>query len=64
MVFIKAFDEHFSNTVQQRTSYTADEILHGAKFKQMFRQSDDRKTTVLELNKLDDTELINESKAS
>lgn len=54
MVFVKAFDEHFSNVVQQRTSYWFDEIVHGAKFVQMFRQSDDQKTTVLELDKLDD----------
>jgi inward rectifier potassium channel len=58
MVFVKAFDEHFSNVVQQRTSYWYDEIIHGAKFSQMFRQSDDQKTTVLELDKLDDYKLV------
>jgi len=58
MVFVKAFDEHFSNVVQQRTSYYAEEIIHGAKFVQMFRQSDNMKTTVLELDKLDDYTLV------
>jgi inward rectifier potassium channel len=58
MVFVKAFDEHFSNVVQQRTSYCAEEIIHGAKFVQMFRQSDNMKTTVLELDKLDDYTLV------
>jgi inward rectifier potassium channel len=58
MVFVKAFDEHFSNTVQQRTSYNAEDIIHGAKFVQMFRQSDDKKTTVLELDKLHDYNLV------
>lgn len=58
MVFVKAFDEHFSNVVQQRTSYWHDEIIHGAKFRQMFRQSDDEKTTVLELDKLNDYHLV------
>ena len=58
MVFVKAFDEHFSNTVQQRTSYGAEDIVHGAKFVQMFRQSDDKKTTVLELDKLHDYNMI------
>ena len=58
MVFIKAFDEHFSNTVQQRTSYSYEDIIHGAKFKPMFRQSDNQKKTVLELDKINDYELI------
>ena len=58
MVFIKAFDEHFSNTVQQRTSYIADEIIHGAKFVQMFRQHDKKKTTVMELDKINDYKIL------
>lgn len=58
MVFIKAFDEHFSNIVQQRTSYLFDEIVHDAKFVQMFRRGDEHKTTVLELDKLDDYVLL------
>ena len=53
LVFVKAFDEHFSNIVQQRTSYTFDEIVHGAKFNLMFRQSEDKKSTILELDKID-----------
>jgi inward rectifier potassium channel len=58
IVFVKAFDEHFSNTVQQRTSYTYEDIIHGAKFKQMFRQSDNQKTTILELDKINEFELL------
>lgn len=58
LVFVKAYDEHFSNYVQQRTSYTFDEIIHGAKFVQMYRQSDNQKTTLLELNKIDDYTLV------
>lgn len=58
MVFVKAFDEHFSNTVQQRTSYNFDDIVHGAKFVQMFRQSDNKKATLLELDKIDDYTLM------
>ena len=54
MVFVKAFDETFSNTVQARTSYTANEIVFGAKFMPMFHRSGDGKKTVLELNKLND----------
>lgn len=54
LVFIKAFDDHFSNTVQQRTSYIADELVYGAKFQPMFRRSPDGKSTLLELDKLND----------
>ena len=32
LVYFKAFDEGFSNTVMCRTSYTYDEIINGAKF--------------------------------
>ncbi|MBP6625190.1 MAG: hypothetical protein KA198_08460 [Chitinophagaceae bacterium] len=58
MVFVKAFDEHFSNTVQQRTSYNFDDIVHGAKFVQMFRQSDNKNATILELDKIHDYTLM------
>ncbi len=58
MVFVKAFDEHFSNTVQQRTSYNAEDIIHGAKFAQMFKQSDDKTSTILELDKIHDYHLV------
>lgn len=58
MVFVKAFDEHFSNTVQQRTSYTWEDIVHDAKFIQMFRQSDDKQSTILELDKIHDYVLV------
>lgn len=59
MVFFKAFDEHFSNIVQQRMSYIANEIIFGAKFIQMFRQHESKQSTVLELNKLDAYERVN-----
>lgn len=52
IVFIKGFDDHFSSTVQQRTSYTFGEIVYGAKFQPMYRRSDDRNITILELDKL------------
>jgi inward rectifier potassium channel len=58
MVFVKAYDEHFSNNVQQRSSYCADELEFNARFKQMFRQSDDKKTTILELNLLNEIERL------
>jgi len=56
MIFVKAFDETFSNTVQARTSYTANEIVFGEKFIPMFHRSADGEKTILELNKLNDTQ--------
>ena len=58
LVFVKAFDEHFSNVVKEKTSYIAEEIVHNAKFSPMFKQSTDGKTTILELDKIDDYMLL------
>jgi inward rectifier potassium channel len=49
---IKGFDDIFSDMVQQRSSYTYNEILFNRKFSRMFRESEDGKTTILELDKL------------
>jgi inward rectifier potassium channel len=51
-VMLRGFDDVFSNYVQQRTSYTFNEILFNRKFIPMYHESDDGKTTVLELHKL------------
>ncbi|MEO8413380.1 MAG: ion channel [Ginsengibacter sp.] len=51
-VMLRGFDDVFSNYVQQRTSYTFNEILFNRKFVPMYRESDDGKTTILELHKL------------
>jgi inward rectifier potassium channel len=53
-VLVRGFDEVFSSVVQQRTSYTYPEILFNRKFTTMYRESEDGKTSILELNKLDD----------
>jgi inward rectifier potassium channel len=53
---IKGFDDHFSNTVQQRTSYLFSEMVYGAKFQPMFHRSDDGSTTILEMDKVNDHE--------
>jgi inward rectifier potassium channel len=58
MVFVKAFDEIFSNTVISRTSYISNEIIWGAKFKIMYHPSNDSRKTILEINKLNDYELV------
>jgi len=53
-VLIKGFDDVYSNQVLQRTSYTFHEIRFNGKFVPMYRESDDGKTTILELHKLND----------
>jgi inward rectifier potassium channel len=52
LVFIKGFDDHFSNTVQQRTSYSVSDITYGAKFLPMFRRAEDGSGTILDLDKI------------
>jgi inward rectifier potassium channel len=56
IVFIKAFDDKFSNTVVSRSSYTFEEINYGARFKPMFHRDHDQAITVLELDKISETE--------
>ncbi|HWJ91007.1 MAG TPA: ion channel [Flavisolibacter sp.] len=57
-VLVSGFDQVFSNTVMQRTSYTSSEMIWGAKFKPMYHESADGSTTVLELDKLDHFEKV------
>jgi inward rectifier potassium channel len=56
LIFINAFDEHFSNIVKQRTSYSHHEIVFNAKFKSMFTTNETY--TTLHLNKLSEIEKI------
>jgi inward rectifier potassium channel len=51
-VQVRGFDDVYSTTVIQRTSYTYDEIIFNAKFVTMYHESEDGKTTILELDKL------------
>ncbi len=51
-VLIRGFDDVYSNTVLQRTSYVYDEIMHNVKFIPMYRESEDGKTTILEIDKI------------
>jgi inward rectifier potassium channel len=59
LVFVQAFDEHYSNIIKQRTSYIATEIIENAKFKPMFYRDNDLQATILEINKLNEIELLN-----
>lgn len=58
LVYLKAFDEGFANTVIARTSYTFDEVIEGAKFKPMYERSSGGKATLLHINKLNDYEKV------
>lgn len=53
ILHVKGFDENFSNIVQQRTSYTVNDLVYGAKFTRAFHQSEDGSSTILEVDKLD-----------
>ena len=52
MVYVKAFDDMFSNTVIARTSYTLKEMVIGAKFIPMYHRDEENKTTMLDLDKI------------
>lgn len=54
LVFVKAFDEVFSNNVVARTSYTSREIVWGAKFNMMYHPTANQNKTVIEVDKLND----------
>ncbi len=52
LVFVKAFDDMFSNTVVARSSYTFQEVVFGAKFIPMYHKSKHGNSTILDLDKL------------
>jgi len=58
VVFIKAFDDVFANTVMARTSYIASEIIWGARFKLMYNPNTTHTQTILGLQKINDYEKI------
>lgn len=55
LIYLKAFDDMFANTVTIRKSYTFQEIVIGAKFVPMFKRSRSQTKTVLHINKLSAT---------
>ncbi len=57
-VLVRAFDDVYSNIVLQRTSYTFEEIKFNAKFISMYRESQDKNTTILEIDKLNEYQEI------
>jgi inward rectifier potassium channel len=57
-VFVRAFDDTFSNTVVARTSYSFHEFIFGARFKPMYHRSEDKSTTIMEMDKLNSYEKV------
>lgn len=53
MVFIKGFDEAYSNAVVSRTSYLQHEIIPDAKFRIMYHPDPAGSSTILDFNLLD-----------
>jgi inward rectifier potassium channel len=58
LVYVRAYDEDFSSTVVKRTSYTHEEIVHGAKFKPAFYEDPDGQGSIVEHQKLNQFELV------
>lgn len=52
LVFIKAFDDMFSNIVVARTSYVFGEVHYGAKFEPMYERASAGDKTIIYLDKL------------
>ncbi len=58
IIYVKAFDDHFSNIVQQRTSYIYHQVVYGAKFLPMFERATGGGYTLLELDKINAHEKV------
>jgi inward rectifier potassium channel len=58
LVFIKAFDEAYSNQVNARGTYSYHEILNDYKFMPMHHFNEDEQVTVIDINKLSDIEKV------
>jgi inward rectifier potassium channel len=52
IVFVKAFDDVFANTVMTRNSYVAKQVIWGGKFKTMYYPNENRTRTILNLHLL------------
>jgi inward rectifier potassium channel len=54
LVLIKGFDDTYSQTVHSKRSYSFSDLIDGARFKPMYRNTESM--TILELSKIDDVE--------
>ncbi|UHO38184.1 Inward rectifier potassium channel Irk [Chryseobacterium capnotolerans] len=58
IVQVRAFDEVFSNTVVQRSSFVTGEIIYGAKFVPMYYPDKKNLATILDLDKINEYQNI------
>ena len=58
LILLNGFEETFSQTVHARTSYTADEIVWGAKFTSMFNPIDEEGLLSVDIRKLHDLDRV------
>lgn len=58
MVYLKAFDDTFSNTVVARASYMFEQIIVGAKFRSMLGQPSAKGQTIVDISKIDDFDIV------
>ncbi|ASK31356.1 Inward rectifier potassium channel Irk [Chryseobacterium sp. T16E-39] len=58
IVQVRAFDEVFSNTVVQRSSYVTGEIIYGARFVPMYYPNKDNLSTILDLDKINEHQKV------
>jgi inward rectifier potassium channel len=52
LIFVKGFDDTFSNQVVARCSYSTHEFVFGAKFRPMYFPSQHGRSTTIEMDKL------------
>ncbi|MBV8544830.1 MAG: transporter [Acidobacteria bacterium] len=58
LILLNGFDETFSQTVHTRSSYKADEIVWGARFRNMFNPLDPDGTVSVDIRKLHEVEPV------
>jgi inward rectifier potassium channel len=58
LILLNGFDETFSQTVHTRSSYKVDEIVWGAKFRNMFNPLDPDGTVSVDIRKLHEVEPV------
>jgi inward rectifier potassium channel len=52
LIFVTGYDEEFANNVVSRSSYTYKEFVYGAKFNLMYEPSEDKSSTLLNLDQI------------
>ena len=58
LVLLNGFEETFSQTVHTRSSYKADEVVWGARFRSMFNPTDEEGVISVDIRKLDEIERV------